>query len=228
MNSCYEECRRPRLRDRLLPSVRLSASLATRILAVSSAVQDELVSLGAKADRVLVRHVPRRLGVPALPGSAARFRQTHGFTEQEVVIATIGHAVPVKAWDVLIPAFAKVAAVEPRARLVLAGSLESGEEKICHGLLLRQVAELGLGGKVIFTAHAITSTTRTHRPRRNQRDHRITSHGRHMSRSLPMLGPITAKSLDAIGSLTQYSHHVVSEFQTASARKAYGMKWRGR
>jgi glycosyltransferase involved in cell wall biosynthesis len=151
MNSSYEECRVPRFRDRLLPSVRLSARLSTRILAVSVAVRDELVGLGVAADRVLVRYNPRSRQVPALPGSAALFRQAHGISKREIVIATVGHAVPVKAWDILIPAFAKVVAVEPRARLILAGSFDAAAERACHASLKRQVTELGVSSKVIFT-----------------------------------------------------------------------------
>lgn len=68
-------------------------------------------------------------------------------------MATLGHAVPVKGWDVLLQAFARVAARHPRARLVLAGSCEAPEERGFFSRLQSVIQTHPLSQTVRFTGH---------------------------------------------------------------------------
>lgn len=153
MNTRFEECLAPTWRDRLAPSTRLSCLLATQVIAVSMAVKDELLKMGAPEHKVTVRHNPRKLGTrPSFPDRTA-VRRGWGFSDSEVVIVTVGHAVPVKGWDILLRAFASLSAAEPRARLVLVGSLTSELEQSFFPSLARLVEEHNLQDKVVFTGH---------------------------------------------------------------------------
>lgn len=155
MNAHFEECRPPTLRDRLAPATRVSCALATRVLAVSSAVTDELTSLGVPERKIWVRHNPRRLGAAARPVNRDEVRRAWGFQGDELVILTVGHAVPVKGWDLLLRAFARFAAQEPRARLVLAGSHNSPAEAKFFQHLRDFAAAQRLEQKVVFTGHLV-------------------------------------------------------------------------
>lgn len=153
MSSHYEQMRPPTLRERLRIGERLSCALATRVFAVSQPVKDELVALGFPARKILVRHNPRMLS--DLPQAPARpeARQRWGYGDSEVVIGTVGHAVPVKGWDILLRAFARVAEAEPRARLLLVGSYQAPHEQACYAELRSFLAQNGLDSKVRFTGH---------------------------------------------------------------------------
>jgi glycosyltransferase involved in cell wall biosynthesis len=151
MNSAFEECLPSNWRTRLVPSVRLSSLLATRVVAVSAGVRNELLNLGISARRVVVRHVPRRLGRRVSADEAGKVRQQLGLSPGHIVISSVGHTVPVKGWDVLLPAFRQVADAVPEARLVLVGSYSASHEKCCYESLRAYICSAGLGEKIIFT-----------------------------------------------------------------------------
>jgi glycosyltransferase involved in cell wall biosynthesis len=152
MNSHFEEGRESTFRERLAFATRLSCLLATRVIAVSNAVKTELVALSVPAAKILLRHNPRRLG-PLMESARGATRKSWGFAEADVVIVTIGHAVPVKGWDILLRAFCTVAQVEPRAKLVLVGSYGAGSEDPFVAEINRCVTTPILRGKVFFTGH---------------------------------------------------------------------------
>jgi len=155
MNAHFEEGRPPTFRDRLATTTRLSCSLATRVMAVSGAVKEEMVSLGVPERKIWVRHNPRRLG--ELSGAVDRtaVRTAWGCSDAEVVILSVGHAAPVKGWDILLRAFARVARAEPRAKLVLVGDAGLPASNTFGDQLRRFVADQKLDGKVIFTGHLV-------------------------------------------------------------------------
>jgi glycosyltransferase involved in cell wall biosynthesis len=153
MNPNNEECRPPSFRERIALSTRVTIRIATRVIAVSGSVKDELVQMGIPADRILVRCNPKRLGLSADKTGRETSRKQLGCDKSEVVILTIGHAVPVKGWDLLLRAFSRVAEVEPRARLILVGSFNANHERAFYTLLESYVAEQKLANKVIFTGH---------------------------------------------------------------------------
>jgi glycosyltransferase involved in cell wall biosynthesis len=153
MNSSYEEVRVPGLKERIAVSTRLSCFLATRVISVSGAVKDELVALGIAPSKLLVRLNPRRLGASLKTGDRSSVRRSHGYSEQDVVITTVGHAVPVKGWDLLLRAFARVSVAEPAARLLFIGGFERPEETEFYKQLRQEIARSNLESSIVFAGH---------------------------------------------------------------------------
>lgn len=152
MQESFAECRSATLRDRIAVSTRVSCALATRVLAASQAVADELTALGVAPQRVVVRHLPRaELG--SVSADRVKFREALGYASKDVVVVTVGRAVPVKGWDVLLRAFKKVSSAHPSARLLLLGSNDSPYERDCFSELNAFVQQQGLSGTVRFAGH---------------------------------------------------------------------------
>ena len=149
MQPAFEACRQERLRDRLAISVRMTCCLATRVLPVSSAVKEELVRLGVPASKLIVLNNPSDRALSTGRGRA-RARASFGYDEKALVFTTVGHAVPVKGWDILIRAFAVVAAEVPQARLLFVGSFDGERERDCHRELRSLTQSCGLNGRVRF------------------------------------------------------------------------------
>lgn len=154
MSSHYEQVRPPTLRERLAPSFRLSCLLATRVLAVSQTLKDELMQRGIPAHKVLVRNNPRRLGSTegALDRSAAR--ALWGFADTDVVIGSVGRGIPVKGWDVLVDAFVRIAPVDPCSRLLLVGSFTADYEEGFVENLRRRLRAHDLEERVVFAGYS--------------------------------------------------------------------------
>ncbi len=158
MERYFEEGRKPTLRDHVAISTRLSFLLATRILAVSDSVRNELVAMGMAGRKILAVRDPidrARLG-PAGRGAA---RAGWGYGEGDVVIAAIGHAVPVKGWDILLRAFAGIAPAVPAARLLLVGSITAPDEREYFNTLAAFLAHHGLSDVVRFAGHVPSIAT---------------------------------------------------------------------
>jgi glycosyltransferase involved in cell wall biosynthesis len=152
MSPAYEAGREPTLRDRAAFSVRLSSLLATRVLAVSRTVKEELVSLGIPAGRILVLPNPLvKRGAPGVGRGEARGRL--GYDEGDVVFLAVGHAVPVKGWDLLIEAFSRLGPSAERGRLLLVGGIDGAAERDHHASLLRLAGEKGVADRIRFTGH---------------------------------------------------------------------------
>lgn len=123
MQPAFEAGRSPTLRDTLALTVRLSAALSTRIVAVSRAVREETLGLGVSPSKVVVlNNAVDVLTVPPEARDAAR--AALGYSRTDVVILSVGRAERVKGWDLLIKAFAAVSAAHDCARLLLVGSIE--------------------------------------------------------------------------------------------------------
>lgn len=153
MLSHFEQMRPPRWREWLLPSVRTSCALATTVVCVSEAVRGELLDFGIAPDKceVLLNPVPRRLIAPAERAAA---RRGFGLDDGDLAIVTVGHAVPVKGWDVLLEAFAHACAqLPPKTRLFYVGSTTAGHERAHFESLRQRVAALGLAQQVRFVGH---------------------------------------------------------------------------
>ncbi|MET0893895.1 MAG: glycosyltransferase, partial [Pseudoxanthomonas sp.] len=124
---------------------RLEISLLHRfdMLAVVSAEQiQRLVRAGIPRSRIREIHNGIRIGEDAPPSSALRAEL--GIGQASRVFAAVGRLAPEKNLPSLLDAFAAVAAIEPGARLLLAGD---GPEL---RLLQARTAELGLHGRVLF------------------------------------------------------------------------------
>ena len=149
MSPYYATGTKPTGYHRWAPSTRVSCRLAHRVLCRSTAVRDELVSDGAPADKLEI-WPPEIDLAPYRAASGAQVRAELGLTDTEALIVTVGHAVPVKGWDILIRAFGKVADELPRARLLLVGSHTDAHEQATAADLRALVAEFGLQARVQF------------------------------------------------------------------------------
>ena len=147
MSSWYEQGIAPRGYHRLQPAVRLSCLSAGQVMALSSAVRRELLELGVRPQKVSVVRAPVELELYR-QADRERARGAMGWPAGDMVVATVGHAVPVKGWDVLIEAFAMVARQVPAARLAMVGSCTGRTEEAFWRRLCLRVNELDLVGKV--------------------------------------------------------------------------------
>lgn len=152
MQPSFEQAEPPRVRSWLAPSVRVSSFLATRILTVSNAVRAELIGLGVSPAKVRTFPNPQS-GLTFPAGGREKARRDLGYAPEELVIATVGHAVPVKAWDVLIRAFAEVARARPEARLLLVGGYQAPHERPTYDELMAWIEPRGLASRIRFAGH---------------------------------------------------------------------------
>jgi len=157
MNAAFEEGRKETIRDKIVISVRLSCFLATKTLAVSKTVRDELVKLRIPSSRLMIFNNPRDTMI-LRSADRGKARAVYGYTPTEIVIMTIGHAVPVKGWDILLRAFADIANEVPQARLLFVGSISANSESSCYEELARFIVQNGLMEKVRFTGHLMEIT----------------------------------------------------------------------
>jgi len=123
------------------------ARVTDKLVAVSPQVRDELVALGvAPADRFEVirlgLELDRRLDAPA--GAREEQRRELGIADDAFVVAWLGRMTSIKRVEDLLHAFARVAAAEPRAELVLAGDGPLRDE------LQEAAASLGLADRAHF------------------------------------------------------------------------------
>ena len=149
MNKAYEMQKKPTLRDRVVISVRVSSWLATKVLPVSSAVKNELVDLGIPSSKFIV--FPNSIEVKEInEDTRNRVRSELGYTNGQIVFTTVGHAVPVKGWDVLIRSFAGVLKECPTSRLQLVGSVTDVNEREHYEILKNCVREYDIADRVHF------------------------------------------------------------------------------
>jgi glycosyltransferase involved in cell wall biosynthesis len=155
MQPAFEQVRRPSARERIAPAVRTSAMLATRVLPISRAIGDELIALGISPAKVRV------LPLPMAPVAAAdvpreEARRQWGFGHEHVVFGTIGRALPVKGWDLLVQAFAAIYRESRHSRLLLVGSTSAAGEQPIRRRLDAMIDAAGIGNAVVFTGHLTT------------------------------------------------------------------------
>ncbi|MBS7624085.1 glycosyltransferase family 4 protein [Candidatus Bathyarchaeota archaeon] len=127
---------------------RLTADAAERIITVSYAMRDHLVSLGydEKKIRVVYNGIDAEKYAPENVPMEERLqvRRSLGIAEDEFMILFIGRLTWVKGADTLILAMPEILSRVPKAKLVVVGVGEQEE------LLKEEVARLNLGDKVIL------------------------------------------------------------------------------
>lgn len=151
MNSDFDLDNWRSLKNRITLTTRLSCALATKVIAVSGAVRNELTGLGIRAGKVLVRPNPRGVGPPPTLHCRTAERTRLGLDPADVVWISVGHAVPVKGWDMLIRAFRRVVDSDPRAKLLLVGGVERPEEIPTAMRLHAEIERLDLRGMIRLT-----------------------------------------------------------------------------
>ena len=152
MQPSSEQVRQPRLRERIAPAVRTSATLATLVLPISRAIGDELTALGISPARIRVLPLPiAPVVASAVPRPDARRRWN--LDPEHLVFGTVGRALPVKGWDLLIEAFADIHREVPQSRLLFVGSTTGADERRFRQRLDAMIGAAGVGHAVVFTEH---------------------------------------------------------------------------
>lgn len=147
MSSCYEQGISPNGMHRFEPSTCLSGMLAHKVHTVSDAVRQELLDLGVPSDRVQTIRCPVDLSrYSSVDGSA--FRNELGSGSADLLLTAVGHAVPVKGWDVLVRACGEVASQFPQTRVALVGSIADDGERGYAAEIKKLVQASGLAGRI--------------------------------------------------------------------------------
>jgi len=152
MSSYYEKGVSPKGLHRLMPSTRVTCLCAHRILAISEKVRLELMESGCFGKHIDTIYAP----VDYMRYSTAaqgNIRDELSLNPSHILISTVGHAVPVKGWDIAIRAFAKVHNVIPNVRLVFVGSITSSEETRIFQQLTDLVRHYKLSKYIHFLRH---------------------------------------------------------------------------
>ena len=126
MSSYYENNERPRGLHNLMPSTRISCFCAHRVMAISNTVGRELIETVGFGDKIDTVYVP--VDYHRFANTAkGNIRKELGLDQSHIIITSVGHAVPVKGWDVAIKAFVQVHQKTPNVRLVLVGDRTSSQ-----------------------------------------------------------------------------------------------------
>ncbi len=143
MSRHYEEGAEPRGVHGLQLSTRLSVRLSHRVFCLSEAVRQELLAVGAPQGKLTVTPVP--IDIDRFRNAdRAGLREELGLTDAHLLVTAVGHAVPVKGWDVLLRAFAKIIDAIPHARLLLVGSTDAAHERE----MTRQLREIARTSRI--------------------------------------------------------------------------------
>jgi glycosyltransferase involved in cell wall biosynthesis len=73
-----------------------------------------------------------------------------GYLESDLIITSVGHAAPVKGWDVLLASFGEVARQDAKARLLLVGDIPTAGETAFADSLHALASRNGWGDRVRF------------------------------------------------------------------------------
>lgn len=149
MSPYYEKNIRPKGLRRLALSSRLSCALSTRVLVRSKAVRQELIADGAAPCKISITPVDVDITLYG-DGSESDMRAEMGYSHSDLIITTVGHAVPVKGWDILLSSFEDIAQERPETRLLFVGSIHSNNEIRFAKSLQDRVRQNGLNGRVCF------------------------------------------------------------------------------
>lgn len=149
MSPYYEENIKPKGLHHWALSSRLSCALSTCVLARSKAVRQELILDGATPDKVSI--TPVDVDITLYDDvSVSDMRAIMGYSKSDLIITTVGHAVPVKGWDILLSSFGDIAREKPKARLLFVGSINSSHEITFAKSLQDRVKQNGLSDRVRF------------------------------------------------------------------------------
>lgn len=123
----------------------LIGRMSSRIIAISEAVKDNLISFGIDAQKIsLVYNAVRPLQLHG----RNEFRRRWGIGPDELVLGVVGQLLRRKGQMTAVRAFARVAPQLPHAKLVICGGNEDSE----YGRSVAAEAErLGVHGRVVFT-----------------------------------------------------------------------------
>ena len=153
MNPAYEMMRRATFRERIALSIRISSWLATKILPMSIAIKNELMEMGIPSSKMIISLDPVEVK-PMDRKIRCQAREEFGYKDDEIVFTTIGHAVPVKGWDILLRSFVRVVSEYPKSRLLFLGTLTASKEERDHySILDSYICKKGIAHYVRFLGY---------------------------------------------------------------------------
>jgi glycosyltransferase involved in cell wall biosynthesis len=123
----------------------LSTRSASKIVAISDYVRGQLLQVGVSRKKLTVVHD----GLPFDPGDMNRTdaRPIFNLPDDAIVVGSLGHFAPVKGFDLLIDAFARLASDSPEAILLIAGGDILGDNRV-RLFLQEQISKLSLTERV--------------------------------------------------------------------------------
>ncbi len=152
MSSHYETGETPSGLQRLHLSNRISSRCSHRVLALTEAVRQEFISQGGSAHKTVV--VPGPVDVERFATAAGDgVREKLGLKDSDIVLTAVGHAVPVKGWDILVRAFAQLAVDGSNLHLLLVGSTSTPEETAFADGLRCMATKAGCADRVHLLGH---------------------------------------------------------------------------
>ena len=126
MSSYYEEGASPRGLHRFMPSTRVSCLLASKVLAISHEVALEIIKYAGPLRNidVVYGYVDIKKHLDAKESS---IRSEYKCNKSNLLITAVGHAIPVKGWDIAIEAFVDVFKKYKQTRMLLVGAATSSD-----------------------------------------------------------------------------------------------------
>jgi len=135
-------------------SIRVTCTLAHKVLPVSEGIGRELLRYGVPEDKMTVAPIPiDPARYVARPEARSKIRNSLGFTGRELIVCNVGQAIYRKGWDILIRSFAQVAQKIPQIHLILIGAIankDDGSSDQYQKSLLKLVEEFGIQDRIHF------------------------------------------------------------------------------
>jgi glycosyltransferase involved in cell wall biosynthesis len=121
-------------------------------MAISKQVRQELVDEVGYGRRIETLPIPVDANrfAEAAPG---KIRDQLNLGESDLLVTAVGHAIPVKGWDIAIRAMAQVNKTFPNVHLALVGSTSSPDEIRIFDELCSLVQKFDLSNHVHFLGH---------------------------------------------------------------------------
>ena len=127
----------------ICPKIRRTLNEAAGIIAVSGALKDSMVALGASPEKIRV--IPNGIDADRFrPMDRRAAREKLGLPVEGLCVVAVGNLIPAKGQNLLIAALGKLAAQRPLLKLFLIGD---GPQKAA---LVEQVKVLGLNERVLL------------------------------------------------------------------------------
>jgi glycosyltransferase involved in cell wall biosynthesis len=112
-------------------------------------VRDELLTIGIPSSKLTI--FPRAVDISVFQKAGPCCDLSlFNIPQNAFLIVAVGHAVPVKGWDLLVKAFAIVHNQVPTARLMLVGSIDASHEAETTRQLRALVAALRMEQNIVF------------------------------------------------------------------------------
>jgi len=150
-----DDGRKLSLIHRLGLSTRITSLLAHKMLPVSEGISKELLRYGVPKEKMSVAPVPIDVGrYVARPQARASVRNSLRYSDQDILVCSVGQAIYRKGWDILVRAFARALEQVPQMRLLLVGATAKsgvGEPDAYQKELLKLIDNLKIQDRVQFT-----------------------------------------------------------------------------